>query len=359
MQYRVIVCAGSGGVGKTTMAAAMSVRAAELGRRVLVLTVDPSKRLATALGLDLGGHHERKVNLDADIPGELWAAVIDSKKVFDEFIMTHAKGDETVSRIMKNRLYQQMSTTLSGSQEFTALERLLQAYESGKFDLIVLDTPPTKHALDFLSAPQRINSLFQDAVTRWFMAPGESQGFIAGLVGRGTRTLLKSLETLTGAQFIEELIDFFNAIRSIQKVLRERSQRIEGILTGPEARFAVVTSFDAAKLKEALYLRGELVKHGYRLQAVVINRAFPLGVPGEIKSVPAGIDEKIYARVLDFYKRFKEYHSIRYTYYDEFARSLDPSILVVRVPEYQRDVYGLSDLRALAGVLGAKSLVFG
>jgi anion-transporting ArsA/GET3 family ATPase len=245
-----------------------------------------------------------------------------------------------------------MSTTLAGSQEFTALERLLQAYESDKFDLVVLDTPPTKHALDFLSAPQRINSLFQDAVTKWFMDPNEkSQGFIAGLVGRGTRTLIKYLETLTGEQFIQELVDFFNAIRSIQKVLRERSQKIEQILTGPEARFAVVTSFDAAKLKEALYLRGELVKHGYRLQAVVINRAFPLGVPPEINSAPPEVDKELYARVLDFFKRFKEYHSIRYTYYDEFARSLDPSITIVRVPEYQRDIYGVSDLQALAKVL--------
>ncbi|HVK60219.1 MAG TPA: ArsA family ATPase, partial [Bdellovibrionales bacterium] len=183
----MLVCVGSGGVGKTTVSSALAMRGAQLGRRVLVLTVDPAKRLATALGLeDAGGVSggERQVPL-ADVKGSLHAAVIDSKAIFDDFIRTHSKEADVVARIMRNRLYQQMSTTLSGAQEFTALERLLQGSESDRFDLVILDTPPTKHAMDFLSAPERIQSLFQDSVTKWFMAPDEKpQGFIAGIVGR-------------------------------------------------------------------------------------------------------------------------------------------------------------------------------
>lgn len=350
MENRVVVCAGSGGVGKTTIASAIAVRASQLGRRTLVLTVDPAKRLATALGLDLKDEKEKPVPLK-DVPGSLSAAVIDSKKIFDAFIHRHSRQPEIAERIMKNRLYQQMSTTLSGSQEFTSLERLLQATESDAYDLVVLDTPPTKHAMDFLMAPQRINSLFQDAVTRWFMAPGEkSPGFIAGLVGRGTRTVLKSLETLTGGQFIEELIDFFSAVRSIQQVLRERSLAVEKLLTGPDTKFVVVTSFDAAKLMEARYLQGQLKKLGYRMQAVVINRAFPIWLP-EMDSDPTSADRQIYGKVLNFFREFKDYYSTRYNLYEDFARSLDSSVTLVRVPEYQQDIYGLEDLESLASVL--------
>lgn len=343
----MIVCAGSGGVGKTTIASAIAVRASHLGKRTLVLTVDPANRLATALGLDLASSEEKEVPLKG-AKATLHAAVIDSKKVFDQFIQTHSRQKDVVDRIMGNRLYQQMSTTLSGSQEFTALERLLQASESDKYDLVVLDTPPTKHAMDFLTAPQRINSLFQEGITRWFMAPSDKpSSFFAGLVGRGTRTVLKSLEVLTGGQFIEELIDFFSAVRSLQQVLRERSLAVEKLLTGPNARFIVVTSFDAAKLMEARYLQGQLKSLGYQLQAVVINRAFPDWLPsgaGEVSNVAPDTYEK----VLNFYRQFKDYYAIRYNLYEQFAKELDPSIALVRIPEYGRDVYGLDDLVALS-----------
>ena len=351
----MVVCAGSGGVGKTTISAAIGVRAAHLGRRTLVLTVDPAKRLATALGISLSDDKDKRVVLTyaaGDKAGELYAAVIDSKKIFDQFISKHANRPDIASRIMKNRLYQQMSTTLSGSQEFTALERLLQSTESGAYDLVILDTPPTKHAMDFLTAPQRISALFQDAVTRWFMAPGEkSSGFFAGLVSRGTRTVLKSLETLTGAEFIEELIDFFAALRSVQQVLRERSERVRDLLTGDKTKFIVVTSFDAAKLLEARYLQGELHKLGYKMQAVVINRAFPIGLEDDLGGAPAGADPAAYEKVLDFYKRFKEYYHKRFSLYEEFSMNLDKSVAIVRVPEYQRDVYGIEDLEKLSSML--------
>ena len=332
------------------MSAAIGVRAAQLGRRTLVLTVDPAKRLASALGLDLSDDSDRPVPLDG-VPGTLSAAVIDSKKIFDRFISTHSKQAEVVERIQRNRLYQQMSTTLSGSQEFTALERLLQAVESGSYDLVVLDTPPTKHAMDFLTAPQRINSLFQDAVTRWFMSPDEKpKGFIANIVGRGTRTVLKSLEHLTGGPFIEELIDFFAAVRSIQQVLRERSEKAHQLLTGDSTRFVVVTSFDAAKLLEAKYLQGQLKRLGYRFSAVVINRAFPQWLPQE---VDAPTQDAAVEKVRKFFETFREYYSKRYTLYDEFAKGLSGDVAVVRIPEYRQDVHGLDDLTDLAHSLGA------
>lgn len=345
------------------------MRAAQLGLRTLVLTVDPAQRLMTALGLEKSSGSEKPVanlkSLSSETPsatgsavmrGSLAAAVIDSKQIFDQFILEHTKGRELFSRIMKNRLYQQLSTTLSGSQEFTSLERLLQAFDSDKYDLVILDTPPTKHAMDFLTAPDRINSLFQDSVTRWFMASGDRAGFISHLMSRGTRVALKSLEVLTGQQFIEELIDFFDAIRSIHFVLRERSSRAHQLLLSEKTRFFVVTSFDAAKLKEAQFLHRELDRLGYHLQGVIINRAFPLGIPESLTQAPPGVDPKVYENILDLYKKFKEYYAFRYGLFQEFSDGLGANIATVRLPEYQTDVHGVEDLERMALMLGQGEL---
>ncbi len=329
------------------------MRAAQLGRRTLVLTVDPAKRLATSLGLDLSSDSERQVPL-SQAKAPLHAAIIDSKKVFDQFIRTNAVQPGIADRILNNRLYQQMSTTLSGSQEFTALERLLVALDSGQYDLVILDTPPTKHAMDFLTAPQRINALFQDSVTKWFFSSSDRlPGFLTQLVSRGTKTVLKSLEILTGGQFIEELIDFFASVRSIQGVLRERSARASNLLMGPKTQFILVTSFDAAKLQEAKYLTSELGRLGYSLDTVVINRAFPLWLPENLDSASTSPS---YEKVLKFYREFKDYYAIRYNLYEEFARSLASTVQVMRVPEYRQDVQGLEDLETLAKLLATDSL---
>ena len=345
----MIVCAGSGGVGKTTVSAALAVRAAVGGRRVLALTVDPSRRLAQALGIDPNDDSEKSVPLPAGAKGSLSAAVIDSRRVFDGFIARHAATPEGAERILRNRLYRQLSTTLSGSQEFTSLERLLQAVESKRYDLVVLDTPPTKHAVDFLTAPARIEALFQDSITKWFMDPSEGSGLIAAIVNRGTKVALKSLETLTGGQFIEELVDFFAGVRSVQKTLRERSAQARALLTGELTRFAVITSFDAAKLAEAKYLQGQLRNLKYTLGAVVINRAFP-----EPKTRAQGSGAKVDQRLVEEFGRFKSYHSSRYALYEEFAEGLDSSVALFRIPEYERDVYGMPDLEALASAIGER-----
>ncbi len=361
---KVVVCVGSGGVGKTTMAAALGIRAATMGRRVLVLTVDPAKRLATALGLDLTGAEERTVQFKAE--GQLAAAVIDSKAIFDRFIESNAKDPELYKKLSRNRLYQQLSTTLSGSQEFTALERLLQAVESGKYDLIILDTPPTQHAIDFLSAPDRIRSLFQDSVTRWFMAPDAAGGILGSLIGRGTRAALKSLEVLTGARFIDELIDFFVSIRSIQKTLRERSDRVHQLLTSERATFILVTSFDVAKLHEARHLAQHLHQFGYDLGGCILNRSFPESLPdlpdemvtgqtvtGQIaaRALSPELIEKI-EKVRRLHALVKADHQQRFESLRSFRREMPQTVAVLQVPEYRQDIFGLQDLESLSTFLG-------
>jgi anion-transporting ArsA/GET3 family ATPase len=342
------------------MAAALAVRARQIGLRALVITVDPAKRLATSMGLDLTGVEEREVPSLAATGGSLAAAVVDSKRVFDDFVATHSNDPKLFEKLSKNALYQQLSTTLSGSQEFTALERLLQAYESDRFDLIILDTPPTQHAIDFLSAPERIQGLFQDAITKWFMNPDENSGFlkqglIGSIIGRGTRVALKSLEILTGAKFIDELIDFFHSIRSIQKTLRERSDKISSLLRSQEASFVLVTSFDAAKLLEARHLSSHLKSFGYDLGACILNRAFPEHLPdlSEIMSgdVAGGVSTEFKAaaeKLVAYHHVVKLDHAKRFELFEDFERKIESGVIVLRVPEYRQDLFGLEDLEALA-----------
>ena len=350
-ENKVLVCAGSGGVGKTTISAALATRAAQIGLRTLVLTVDPAKRLATALGLDLSDDSERRVP-GQDFKGELHAAVIDSRKTFDQFIARNVPDKAQAERIMKNRLYQQLSTTLSGSQEFTSLERLLEAVESKRFDVVILDTPPTKHAMDFFTAPQRIHSLFQDSITRWFMEGTGKGGLLSSLINKGTRTVLKSLEVLTGGQFIEELVDFFAAMRSVQKTLRDRSIAVQKLLAGPKVKFLVITSFDAAKIEEAKYLQSALRQLGFSLEAIVINRAFPAWLGVEEKNKPrASAKTPGEEKVLKFFEEFRNFHAFRYNLYEQFAAAQKGSVRLFRIPDYGQDVAGLEDLKKLAARL--------
>lgn len=347
---RVLICTGSGGVGKTTISAGLALRACELGLKVLVLTVDPAQRLMTSLGLQPGSDEIREVKV-AGQSGQLFAGIVQSKKVFDDFIMKHAGNADIVQRIFKNRLYQQLSTTLSGSQEFTALEKLLQEYETAKYDLIILDTPPTKHALDFFMAPRRIKNLFQDSITKWFAIPNQApQGFVAGLLYRGTRTVFKSLEVLTGGQFIEELVDFFAAVKSIQVILRDRSQLVEDILGDVKTQFILITSFDAAKLEEAKHMQAAYAKMNYQLDAVIINRAFPIWMPNT-ESITQQNADSDYLKILKFYQEFKRYYSDRYKLYEDFAQQIKKDVQIYRIPEYGQDICGIEDLLSLAGRL--------
>ncbi|HRK08586.1 MAG TPA: ArsA-related P-loop ATPase [Pseudobdellovibrionaceae bacterium] len=368
MNRRVLVAVGSGGVGKTTMAAALGVRARQLGRRALVLTVDPAKRLATAMGLDLSNdevHVVRRINKSGGASefvakGEVYAAVIDSKKTFDDFVRRYAKDKDLIERLMRNQLYRQLSTTLAGSQEFTALERLLAASESAEYDLVILDTPPTQHALDFLSAPERIRSLFQDSITKWFMNPTESKSWVGSLLSgellaRGTRLALKSLEALTGAKFIEELIDFFASVRSIQSQLRDRSEAVQKLLLSRDTGFVLVTSFDEAKLAEAQHLQAELQGRGYRLEVCVLNRAFPEILPDALDfakfTAAWGEDAQLKSaaqKVAAAYELRRRDHQQRFKALSNFAQRLDAKVVLLRVPEYRQDLYGIEDLEALA-----------
>ncbi len=347
---KVLVCAGSGGVGKTTMSAALGLALAEQGQRVMVLTIDPSKRLAQALGF--------KNNLEeAVVPhssGRLSAGVIEPDVIFDRFVRRSSSSPEAAERLLNNRLYRQLSRSLSGSQEFTSLERLLEVYESGKYDVILLDTPPAEHALDFLRAPNRIYSLFQDSVTKWFVRAEQEAPLWQRLMNKGTQTVLTALEKVTGASFIRELADFFQSMAALQLRVSERSMRVHQLLTGKQTGFVLVTGFDQVKLREAEEFLAELQEHNHELKGVLVNRAFPEWMSLQTAWNQQQSEEEL--KLLKFYQQWVNFLKDRTAAYDQFAKKLG-SIPVYRIVDMQEEVFGLESLERMAQELKKQGVV--
>ena len=346
---KIIVCVGSGGVGKTTVAAALAVQAAQSGLKVLVLTIDPAKRLAQTLGIE-GSLDVTRVP-GQHFKGELFASVIDHKKTFDDFVIRASQKSQSIEKILNNKLYHQLSTNLSGSQEFTALEKLYTCYESGLYDLIILDTPPTKHAIDFLQAPQKLAALFSENVTKWFRDPeGKKSGLFMTLLHSGTKQVLKVLESLTGNEFIRELGDFFLNIQGWQDRLYQRTIDVHRLLISNQTRFVLVTSFDQAKLREADYFAREIRKGGYHLAAVILNRAFPDWLEAQEGSTK--VDG---SHLLKVYEQMKTYYNQRQGLYSTFAAGLPGEVMSLQIPDLMTDISDLKGLEELCALIKERS----
>lgn len=343
--HRVIVCTGSGGVGKTTTSAALGVAAARLGRRVLVLTIDPARRLATALGIVQGAGDVRVPRQAWD--GELWAGAIDPARIFADYIERHAKSADVAQRLFDNALYQQIATTLSGSQEFTSLARLHEAATSGAYDLVILDTPPAAHAADFLHAPARLNAVFDSAIVSLFMGRTTGLGLAAAAWKRGVKLVLGALTVLTGSAFVATFKDFFSAIDAIAPDIRETNLEAQRLLLDRSTAFVLVTSFDSAKLQEGEAFHDELLGAGYHLRKVIVNRAWPRWTPPDA-AAQLRVREALVAdgepALADLHDSLSDFYRAR--------RALHPSFgEVVTVPEMDEAVVGLQALERLARVL--------
>src|SRR3954469_15836155 len=273
---RIVVCAGSGGVGKTTTAAAIGLGMAERGLRVAVVTIDPAQRLANALGLEELGDEPHPVALELD--GELWAMTLDSKRTFDALIEQLAPDARTRDEVLANRIYQQLSTAVAGSQEFTAIAKLYELHEGGGYDLLILDTPPSRNALDFLDAPARLTRFFQGRAIRMFLRP-------AGLLGRGTGLVFSLLQRVTGVDLLHDLSVFFRALGGMVDGFSERARRVGALLEDPATTFLIVTSPRHDPVQEAIYFHRKLREAGMPFGGLVVNRLHvaPAGeVPAEL-----------------------------------------------------------------------------
>lgn len=269
---QIHIVMGTGGVGKTCIAAALGARAAGQGLKVLILTIDPSKRLAQSLGINPGAGIVRVP--DQNFKGELFAAVVEHKSIFDKFV-AEASGLGPQAPLFKNKLYLELSTGLSGSQEFTSLQLLYEARQSGNYDLIVLDTPPVQHAIDFLRAPQNLSRLINEGVAKWFRQAPKERNLMFRLFTHGTGQVFKFVERLTGNEFIMSLAEFFNGIQSWQDKLEQRLVDAQNLLLDSETRFHLVTGHDLGKISEAQRVAESILGESFHLESIVLNRSRP------------------------------------------------------------------------------------
>ncbi len=276
---RVLVCVGTGGVGKTTISAALGLSAARRGRRVLVLTIDPAKRLADALGIRELGNEPQTLPRDVldrlGVPpeGELSAMMLDMKRTFDDLVERFAESPEARDRILGNPIYQHVSDALAGSAEYSAMEKVYELAEQKDFDLIVLDTPPSQHALDFLEAPERLLGFLDSRVVQLLLHPA----FAAGRMGfrlfqRGAQRVLRTLEKVSGVGFLQDISEFLLAFEGMSEGFRDRAHRVQALLFGPETAFLLAAGPARESVRHAESFLERLESGRAGVAGIVVNR---------------------------------------------------------------------------------------
>ena len=279
----IVVCCGSGGVGKTSVAAAAALGAAtRLGGKTLVLTIDPARRLATAIGLDGIGNEAHRVPPEVlktaglEPRGELWAAMLDTKQSWDDLVRRHARDPETAYRILENRLYTNLTARFVQSHDYIAMERLFEIHASGEYDLIVVDTPPTRNAVDFLDAPARMAEFFGGRLLRWLTLPYRVGGKRSvKMINFASRPFYQVADRVLGSKFLEDIAEFFLNFQSMYEGFVERAQSVERLLHDRRTTFAVVTTLEAAPLYEAEHFCAVLRDREFHLGALVLNKTLP------------------------------------------------------------------------------------
>ncbi len=304
---RLQVCVGSGGVGKTTLAATIAVAAAAEGKKTLVCTIDPAKRLGSALGLGRLGNVETEVAPELlraaglEPRGRLFAMMLDLKRSWDDLIAAYARSPEQRDRIYANRYYQQLSSAVAGSQEYVAVEKLYELALQRDYDQIVLDTPPTAHALDFLDAPKRVLDFLDNDAAKWLLTPALTAGKMGlSILGFGGGRLVKGISRFTGLETLRELADFMLSLSGMYEGFKDRAARVKALLSGPEASFVLVTSPQPLTVGEALFFHEQLGKYGLHVGAVIANRVSPpTGAPEEaaLARALAGVPPELAGRL--------------------------------------------------------------
>jgi anion-transporting ArsA/GET3 family ATPase len=349
----VVICAGSGGVGKTTTSAAIAAGLAAGGMKVCVLTIDPAKRLADSLGLEELGNDARRVDpklfeqQGIEMKGELWAMMLDPKQTFDELIARQAPDEESRDRVLENPIYQQISGALAGSQEYMAMEKLFELHTEGDYDVLVLDTPPSRNALDFLEAPGRLTQFIEGKSLKVFMKP---TGFAAKVAGRGATVALSVMKRIVGFDLIADLAEFFNAFSGMVDGFQARAKRVNKLLAAPTTCFLVVCGPQGEPVDEAVYFHRKLVEAKLPFGGVIVNKVhYPAEkLRGDVTDLPAALAEKLGDE--DLAQRvaanFSDYQALA----ERDARNIEHlqremrATGVIRVPYLDEDVHDLAGL---------------
>jgi anion-transporting ArsA/GET3 family ATPase len=352
---RILVCTGSGGVGKTTTAASLALRAAERGRRTVVLTIDPARRLAQSMGLsELDNTPRRVEGLDATNGGSLDAMMLDMKRTFDDIVLTHAEPAKAQA-ILENPFYQALSSSFAGTQEYMAMEKLSQLVATGDYDLVVVDTPPTRSALDFLDAPERLTTFLDGRMIKILLAPAKAGGkAYLKVVSAGFNVFTSVLTKIIGASVLQDVSQFVAALETMFGGFRERAQATYDLLKAPGTAFVVVAAPERDALREAAYFVERLAEERMPLAGLVVNRVHRSGsaVLTVERSLAAAqsLDEagghEMPAAVLRLHAARMALAARERRLQDRFSGA-HPGVPVVEVAAQPGDVHDLDGLRAV------------
>ncbi|MBA3268775.1 MAG: ArsA family ATPase [Acidimicrobiia bacterium] len=359
----IVICCGAGGVGKTTVAAAAATMASvSLGGTVLVLTIDPARRLADALGLEALGNNETQVPPDVlrragiEPRGQLWAAMLDTKQSWDDLVRAHAPDARTAERILENPLYQNVSGRFVQSHEYIAMERLYEIHRSGRYDLIVVDTPPTRNAIDFLAAPDRMAEFFSSRLLRWITGPGRSR-----VVNLATRPFYQVADRLLGSQFLEDIAEFFLSFQTMYPGFIERATAVKRLLHDRRTTFVVVTTLENAPVREAEFFVSALADQKFHMGALVLNKVLPAylldadaarvaerlvaAAPAVAAAVPDAGDPATVERVLrEVGVSFSNFEVVAKREAELRAELTQAAEVVVSVPSFETDIFDVGGL---------------
>ena len=361
---QIIVCAGAGGVGKTTTAAAIALRAAVEGKKTAVLTIDPARRLASSLGLKELSNEPTRINarkfaaLGVKPAGSLYAMMLDTKTTFDEVVTQYAPTEEQAERIIANRFYRNISGTLSGTQEYMAMEKLYELHADGDYDLIVIDTPPTRNALDFLDAPKRMTDFFESRVLRWFLLPYmKAGGGFMRVANVAASTFLRIVKRIVGADVLEDTAEFFANLEGMYDGFKQRARDVSALLKSQATSFVVITSPSQESVAEATFFSSRLDQAGLPFGALVVNRVHPnleTGVharPRQLARLETGVaDARLLAKLLDNGEAFARVVELEERNLKDLARRV-PRHLWVRVPYLEQEAVDFVGLGAVADQL--------
>jgi anion-transporting ArsA/GET3 family ATPase len=356
---RVVICVGSGGVGKTTVSAALALGLAQRGGKVAVVTIDPANRLASALGLDTLSGEPHRIDpallaaQGVQAKGELWAMMLDAKRTFDEIVTRLEPDAEKLAGILENPVYRELSTAVAGSQEMSAIAKLYELHEEHDFDTIVLDTPPSRNALDFLNAPARLLGFLDGRALQVFLAPS---GLTARLFGRGTGIVFGIFARVTGIDMLAELSRFFSSLSGVIDGFGAQTRAVAELLRAPGTAFVIVTSPEPEPAREASYLAARLDESGMARDGLIVNRVHTEGLHGhtpeqvtELLSDELG--ERLAARVASNLADFdvlarRDAATVR-RLSDELGDPAEPVI----VPYLDEDIQDLTGLARIAAYL--------
>lgn len=347
---RVVICCGSGGVGKTTIAAAIGLHAASTGSRVVVVTIDPAKRLADALGL-AGGLTNDPARIElVGGTGELWASMLDTRATFDDLVRDEAGSAEQAELILANRFYRNIVGGLSGTEEYMAAEKLFQLHADDRFDLVVVDTPPSRHALDFLEAPARLSRFIDHRLFRWLMLPARGGLRVLNLAAQ---PVLRTIGKVVGGDVLANAIAFFQAFDGMQGGFRRRAEAVTELFADTATRFVVVTTPRRDAAEEAQFFVEQLATRGLAPAALVVNRAQPRFGRTTAATAHAKALEAPDAAVAAAWENLAQLLDVADAEDREVADIEGQSPLVVRVPQLATDVHDLDAIGLIGDALFA------